>query len=265
MTRYKAIIEYDGADYCGMQKQKDCHGKTIQSVLEEAITKFANKKTTIDYSGRTDSGVHALGQVIHFDLEDDREEYKVLRGVNFYLVNKNVILKEVEKVNQDFHARFSAKSRVYIYRVLNSKTQSPLSKNRTFYYPYDININRMIEASKIFLGEKMDFSSFCSAESVDKVNTMKTINRIDIYKQFDVCKHYQMGSYKEWNSNEIIFEFEAKSFLHNMIRIMVGVLLNVGRGKINIEDVKRILLQKKRPDNCDTAPAHGLYFAKVNY
>ncbi len=260
MTRYKAIIEYDGTNYCGMQKQKDCEKKTIQSVLETAISKFADREIEIDYSGRTDSGVHALGQVIHFDLDDDRDEYKVLRGINFYLVDEDVVVKDVEKVEQDFHARFSAKSRVYIYRVLNSRVQSPLMRNRVFYYPYSVDIDRMIEATKILVGKKMDFSSFCSTESVNEANTMKTINRINIYRRSDgedvddlIC------------SDEIIFEFEAKSFLHNMIRIMVGVLLNVGRSKIDVDDVEKILLRKRRPDNCDTAPACGLYFAKVNY
>ena len=248
MQKYKAIVEYDGCNYCGMQKQKYVKN-TIQEVLEEAISKFANKRIEIDYSGRTDSGVHALGQVIHFSLEDNRNERNVLLGVNFYLHEENIVIKHVEKVEADFHSRFSAKTRRYLYRVFNSKVYSPLLKGRVFHYPYNVDVDKMQDVANNLCGKKMDFSAFCSAESVDNVNTFKTINKIEIKK----------------NADEIQFYFEAKSFLHNMIRILTGVLLEVGRGKIDVSDVKKILEQKHRPSNCQTAPACGLYFLKTLY
>ena len=249
MPRYKAIVEYDGTNYCGMQKQKDCNKKTIQGVLEEAISKFANKPIEIGFSGRTDAGVHAIGQVIHFDLPELRDEFKVLYGTNFYLVDEDIAVKNVVKVDDDFHARFSAKKRYYMYRVLNTEVYSPLLNGRVFFYHYNVDIKMMKKVAKMLVGKKMDFSAFCCKESVEKVNTFKTINKIGIKKVDD----------------EIRFYFEAKSFLHNMIRIIVGVLLEVGRGKITINDVKNIIKSKQRSDKCETAPACGLYFLETKY
>ena len=252
MQRYKAVIEYDGTNYHGMQKQKNVGLPTIQGALESAISRFANTKIEIDYSGRTDTGVHALGQVIHFDLECERTEKQVLRGVNFYLIKNeicDIVLKKVEKVANDFHARFSAQSRAYIYRVLNSEIASPLLANRVFFYPYKLDIDKMRAAAELLVGKKMDFASFCSAESVEKVNTMKTIMSIEIWKE----------------GEQILFKYEAKSFLHNMIRIITGILLEVGRGRLQPDDVLIILNAKKRPDKCETAPACGLYFLETKY
>ena len=248
MPRYKAIVEYCGTNYCGMQKQKDCQN-TIQEVLENAISKFANQKIEIDYSGRTDTGVHALGQVIHFDLPEERKEYNIIQGINFYLIDEEIVVISAKKVDSDFHSRFSAKMRCYKYIVLNRKMNSPLLKNRVFCYPYKIDIDKMIDASKILVGKKMDFAVFCKNESAEMVNTMKTINKIEIAN----------------NGDEIIFYFEAKSFLHNMIRILVGTLLAVGRGKISKEDVINMMNNKKRLDICETAPACGLYFLETKY
>ena len=248
MPRYKAIIEYCGTNYCGMQKQKDCKN-TIQEVLENAISKFANTKIEIDYSGRTDTGVHALGQVIHFDLPEERKEYNIVQGINFYLIDEDIVVLSVRKVDNNFHSRFSAKMRCYKYVVLNRKMTSPLLKDRVFCYPYEVDIEKIIEASKLLVGKKMDFSVFCKKESLENVNTLKTINKIDIIKDED----------------KIIFYFEAKSFLHNMIRILVGSLLAVGRGKIKKDALIEMMENKKRLDICETAPACGLYFLETKY
>ena len=258
MQKYKVIVEYNGTNYHGMQKQKDesdeknnekCNLKTIQGVLEEAISKFANEKIEVDYAGRTDAGVHAIGQVVHFTLPEERDEYKVVQGINFYLVGEDIVIKTAEKVDNDFHSRFSAKRRVYLYRVLNRKVHSPLLDGRVFHCPYALDIKAMRKVAKMFVGKKMDFASFCNKESVEKVNTMKTINSIKIKKV----------------GEEIHFIFEAKSFLHNMIRIMTGVLVEVGRGKIDKNYVMDMLKKKTRDDNCNTLPACGLYFLEVKY
>jgi len=248
MQKYKAVIEYDGTNYCGMQKQKFVKN-SIQEVLENAISKFANQNIKIDYSGRTDTGVHSLGQVIHFTLPEERNERNVLLGINFYLHEEDIIVKKVEKVDTDFHARFSAKTRCYLYRVLNRKMNSPLLKNRVYHYIYDVDIEKMQEVANFLCGKKMDFSSFCNVESAKNVNTMKTINKITIDR---------IGE-------EIHFYFEAKSFLHNMIRIMVGLLLEVGRGRIDKQGVEKILQQKRRSSKYTTAPACGLYFLETKY
>lgn len=252
MQRYKAIIEYDGSNYHGMQKQKNASLPTIQAALEGAISQFANTKIEIDYSGRTDTGVHALGQIIHFDLDCERTEKQVLRGINFYLIKSgifDIVIKKVENVTDNFHARFSAKSRLYLYRVLNSEVASPLLANRVFFYPYKLDIDKMRTAAALLVSKKMDFASFCSAESVENVNTMKTIMSIEIWRE---CE-------------QVVFKYEAKSFLHNMIRIMTGVLLEVGRGRLKPDDVLTILAAKKRPDKCETAPSCGLYFLETKY
>ena len=248
MPRYKAIIEYCGTKYCGMQRQKDC-SNTIQEVIEKAISKFANTKIEIDYSGRTDTGVHALGQVIHFDLPEERKEYNIVQGINFYLIDEDIVVLSVRKVDNDFHSRFSAKMRCYKYIVLNRKMTSPLLKDRVFCYPYEVDIKKIIEASSELVGKKMDFSVFCKKESLENVNTLKTINKIEIKRE----------------GEKIIFYFEAKSFLHNMIRILVGSLLAVGRGKITKDDLLKMIEQKNRLDICETAPACGLYFLETRY
>lgn len=254
MQKYKVIVEYNGTNYHGMQKQKDENNgksdlKTIQGVLEDAISKFANEKIEIDYAGRTDAGVHAIGQVVHFTLPEVREEYKVVQGINFYLVGEEIVVKSAEKVDDNFHARFSAKRRIYLYRVLNRRVYSPLLGDRVFHCPYPLDVRAMRKVAKVFVGKKMDFASFCNKESVEKVNTMKTINSIKIKKV----------------GEEIHFIFDAKSFLHNMIRIMTGVLVEVGRGKIDKKYVMEMLKRKIRDDNCNTLPAYGLYFLEVKY
>lgn len=249
--KYMAIVEYDGTNYHGMQAQTDetqQDQKTIQGELENALTKFANHKIEIDYAGRTDAGVHALGQVIHFTLPEERQEEKVLMGINFYLHEEQIVVSKVKKVNESFHSRFSAKSRVYRYIVLNRKVRSPIFEGRVWHYPYDINIEKMQQASKLIVGKKMDFASFCNKETGPKVDTNKTIMRIEIRK---------LGE-------QIFFEFEAKSFLHNMIRILVGVLLEIGREKLKPEDILKIIETKQRP-NITTAPSCGLYFLGVKY
>ena len=165
MQKYKVIVEYNGTNYHGMQKQKDenyenSNFKTIQGVLEDAISKFANEKIEIDYAGRTDAGVHAIGQVVHFTLPEERDEYKVVQGINFYLVGEDIVVKSARKVDNTFHSRFSAKRRVYLYRVLNRKVHSPLLDGRVFHCPYALDIKAMRKVAKVFVGKKMDFASF---------------------------------------------------------------------------------------------------------
>lgn len=245
--RYKITVEYDGTNLVGWQKQKE--GPSAQEYLEKAIEGFSHLKVEVFCAGRTDAGVHALAQVAHFDLETNLNEFKLREGMNAWLrdLEAPVVVIDVEKAPDDFHARFSAKGRGYIYRILNRRAPSPLLKNRVWNYSFPLDIEAMREGAKFLLGHH-DFSSFrgsgCQAKS-----PLKTLDKLDIYSRGD----------------EIIFEIEARSFLYHQVRNMVGTLVQVGRGKISPEEVKTILEAKDRTKASISAPACGLYLNKVRY
>jgi len=253
--RYKITVEYDGTNLLGWQYQPD--GDSAQGFLEYALCKFAGKYlandikagSVIQGAGRTDAGVHALAQVAHFDLDCDIEDWKIREAFNANLrdVSAPVSVLEVEKVDENFHARFSAKGRGYIYRILNRRAPSVILKDRVWWVPFSLNIERMQQASKFLLG-KHDFTSFRAAACQAK-SPVKTLDKLDIVK----------------NGDEIIFNVEAKSFLHHQVRNFVGTLKMVGDGHLSVEDVKRILEAKERRQAGITAPAMGLYLNKVWY
>ena len=245
--RYKITVEYDGTNLVGWQKQKE--GPSAQEYLERAVEGFSHQKVEVFCAGRTDAGVHALAQVAHFDLDTNLNEYKIREGINAWLrdLDAPVVVIEVEKTNADFHARFSAQKRGYIYRILNRRAPSPLLKNRVWCYSFPLDIEKMREGAAFLLGHH-DFSSFrgsgCQAKS-----PIKTLDKLDIYTQ----------------GEEIIFELEARSFLYHQVRNMVGTLVLVGRGKLRPEDIKTILEAKNRTKAGISAPACGLYLNKVEY
>lgn len=245
--RFKIIVEYDGTDLVGWQKQSE--GPSAQEFLEKAIEGFSHQKVDVFCAGRTDAGVHALAQVAHFDLDTSLNEFKIREGINAWLrdLEAPVAVVEVEKVSDDFHARFSALGRGYIYRVLNRRAPSPLLKNRVWCCSFPLNVEAMRNAAKYLLGNH-DFSSFrgsgCQAKS-----PIKTLDKLEISQ----------------NGEEIIFEVEARSFLYHQVRNMVGTLVQVGRGKLKPEDIKTILEAKDRKKAGISAPACGLYLNKVRY
>lgn len=253
--RYKIVVEYDGTDLLGWQFQPD--GDSAQGFLESALRCFAAKYLAADVpdgsivqgAGRTDAGVHALAQVAHFDMDLDMEEWKLREAMNANLRNLNapVSVLSVEKVGDDFHARFSAKGRGYIYRLLNRRAPSVIEKNRVWWVPFPLDVEKMREASKCLLG-KHDFTSFRAAACQAK-SPVKTLDKLDIAQQGD----------------EIWFEVEARSFLHHQVRNFVGTLKMVGDGHFEVEDVQRILAAKDRTKAGVTAPACGLYLNKVWY
>lgn len=273
MTRYKITIEYDGTAYNGWQRQKDA--SSVQSAIESAIASFCQQDVVLFCSGRTDSGVHAVGQVAHFDLEGDFDPYKVMTGINNYLREQclkkirgisnalrespyvleklayipiqDIIILDCETVNNSFHARFSAKKRFYKYRILNRKRPSALRYNRVWHVYEDLNLEKMQKASKLLIGTH-DFSSFRDSDCQAK-SPIKTIDEATLYKQDD----------------EIIFEISGKSFLHHMVRNIIGTLKMVGNGKISVADFGRILKAKDRTKAGVTAPASGLCFMNVGY
>lgn len=246
MPRYKITIEYDGSNYAGWQKQPD--EKTIQEVIENALKKAFRNNIEIFASGRTDSGVHALGQVAHFDFDKKLSEFAMMMAINQNInFDEEVIITKCQIVSDDFHSRFGACERFYQYKILNRRARPILEKNRVWHVPQDLDIKKMQEASKYLLG-KHDFSSFRDSECQTR-SPIRTINKIEIEKINDL----------------IIFEISAKSFLHHMVRNIIGTLYLAGRYKIKPEEIKDILKAKDRTVSGPNAPARGLYFLKVDY
>ncbi len=244
MNNYKITIEYDGTNFVGWQRQEN--GSSIQQLIEEAIEKLINNKTTIFGAGRTDSGVHAKGQVASFELEKNLDTDIIRDGLNHYLRPHPIAILSAEKVNSDFNARFSAKLRWYEYKVINRRPPLTLDSNRIWCVHKNINVDKIIEQSEYFLG-KHDLSAFRSINCQSK-SAIKSINSIDVKK----------------NEEEINFIISAKSFLHSQVRIMVGTLIDIGLDKIS-RSVSEIISSKKRKYAGVTAPSHGLYLAKVDY
>ncbi len=206
-------------------------------------------KIVVYGAGRTDAGVHALTQVAHFDIKEDMEDWKLREAMNARLrdMKAPVCVISVEKVGQDFHARFSAKGRGYLYRILNRRAPAVLEKNRVWWVPVPLDVEKMREGAKYLLGHH-DFSSFRAAACQAK-SPIKTLDKLDI----------------EVFGEEIRFIVEARSFLHHQVRNMVGTLKMVGDGHLQPDDVKRILEAKDRKAAGPTAPACGLYLSKVVY
>ncbi|MFC1659369.1 tRNA pseudouridine(38-40) synthase TruA [Pseudomonadota bacterium] len=279
--RYKITIEYDGTTFYGWQKQKK--HKSIQEQIEKAIFSFSHQKVEVTGSGRTDAGVHAFGQVAHFDLEKELEEHKVLMGINYYLKKfaieeknkwmnllkiavaeidkKNIFIRDefniqpvsitfCKKVSNNFDARLSAKKRYYKYLILNRKEPTSLYQKRVWHVWEQLDVEKMKKGAKYLIG-KHDFSSFRDSECQSK-SPVKTLDEIKIYRD-------------KINGQIIIFEFSARSFMHHMVRNIVGTLIEVGSGKIYPKEIKNILEGKNRCLAGQTAPAEGLYFMKVIY
>lgn len=245
--RYKITVEYDGTNLVGWQKQQA--GSSVQEFLERAIEGFSHQKTEVFAAGRTDAGVHALGQVAHFDLDLDLSEYKMQESLNALLreLQAPVGIIKTEKVGEDFHARFSAKGRGYIYRILNRRGPSPLLINRVWLVTYQLDVEAMRRGAQYLLGHH-DFSSF-RGSGCQALSPLKTLDKLDIDKIGD----------------EIIFTVEARSFIYHQVRNMVGTLMQVGNGKLQPDDVKRILEACDRTKAGISAPAYGLYLNKVMY
>ena len=243
MTRYKVILEYDGTDLIGWQE--NAQGPSVQSLLKDAIEKFCGARPDIVGAGRTDAGVHAVGMTAHFDLDNDTDANTVMRAVNFYLNNAPVSVLDCEIVSDDFNARFSCVARHYKYVVLNRSAKPVLNKNRVWWVPRKLDIEKMQIAAKQLIG-KHDFTSFRASQCQAK-SPIKTL---------DSCRIEQIG-------DNVIFEFSARSFLHHQVRNMVGTLVEIGLG--TEYDINAVLNAKNRSAAGVTAPASGLYFIAADY
>lgn len=245
MSRWRITVEYDGGPFVGWQRQDN--GPSVQEAIEQAITGFCGEEVQVTGAGRTDSGVHALAQVAHFDLAREASADTVRDAINFHLKPRPVAVLDALPVAADFHARFSALGRSYRYRIVNRRTPLTLEAGRAWQVAVPLDAVAMGEAAEALVG-RHDFTSFraaqCQADS-----PVKTLDEITVARDADL----------------ITFDVRARSFLHNQVRIMVGTLRRVGEGKWEPGEVARALGARDRAAAGPTAPACGLYLAAVRY
>ena len=242
--RIAMAVEYDGTNYVGWQMQDN--GLSVQAVVEEALTKVANHEVRVTCAGRTDTGVHALGQVVHFDTQAQREERSWVYGVNTHLPN-DVAAVWAKPVDDDFHARFSAKQRAYRYVILNRPIRPTFLANRVAWDYRSLDASRMAEAAQFLVG-KHDFSAYRAAGCQSKT-AVRRVDSIEIRRNRDV----------------IIIDIVANAFLHHMVRNVAGVLMAIGSGEQAVEWSRQVLESKDRTQAGVTAPPHGLYLVDVDY
>lgn len=251
MTRnIKLTIEYDGTDFQGWQIQSNC--RTVQGSIEDALKIIFKKKIRLYGSGRTDSGVHAIGQVANFKVRTSMDIDEITNALNGNLP-KDIAVIKTEEVAKDFHSQYSAKIKTYRYTILYRKTRCAQQKNFCLHYPNSLNISAMRKEAKNLLG-KNDFKSFQASDPSKrsknlKENTVRTISNISIKKKSDL----------------ITIEVTANGFLYKMVRNIVGTLLEVGRGKLERGSIRKILAKKDRNCAAYTAKAHGLTLVNVKY
>ncbi len=243
-----------GKDYFGWQRQIDV--PSIQQAIEEAIHRFSGQEVRIYTAGRTDAGVHARGQVAHVDFAEfsrPMDEYSILKAINAHLRPQPISIIKVEKVADDFHARFDAANKLYRYRIVNRSGFLALERGLVWHVGKTLDVRAMQEGAKYLLG-KHDFTTFRDSECQAK-SPVKTLDRLDVVtRDYDGC-----------GGREILFETEGKSFLHHQVRNMVGTLSLVGLGKWKPEDVKSALEEKDRTKGGPTAPSDGLYMIRIDY
>lgn len=239
-----ACIEYKGTAYCGWQRQQ--HAPSVQEEVEKALSKIANTPIAIRCAGRTDTGVHGIGQVIHFETNVERNPQGWLRGTNTHLPY-DITLRWLRPINEDFHARFSALSRHYRYIILNRDSRSALLHQQVYWHRPKLDAEKMQSAAQALLG-KHDFTSF-RATACQAPHPNRDVQKIDIKREGDF----------------IYIDIQANAFLHHMVRNIVGSLLVIGQNKQNTDWLAELLKQKNRALAAATAPACGLYFIAVDY
>lgn len=245
MPRYRLTLEYDGRPYCGFQAQDGL--PSVQGAVEAAVLAFSGETLRLHAAGRTDSGVHALGQVVHIDLSRDWPAQTVANALNAHLRDEAIAVLDAAVVPDDWHARFSATGRRYLYRILNRPGPPALDKGRVWHLRRPLDAGAMHAAAQHLVGHH-DFTTFrdlgCQAKS-----PLKTLDLARVRREAD----------------EVVLEFAARSFLHRQVRSMAGTLAEVGLGRWTARDVRRALEAKDRAACGPVAPAHGLYLAGVSY
>ena len=245
MPRYKLTLEYDGTPFVGWQAQDK--GISVQGVLTDAIAAFAGERAAVAGAGRTDTGVHALGQVAHVDLAKDWDTDTVRDAINFHLRPHPVAVLTAEQAAPDFDARFSATKRHYLYRIVNRRPDLTLEQNRVFRVPRALDDDAMNAAAQRLIG-RHDFTTFRSTECQAK-SPVKTLDRLDVARYGD----------------ELRIRASARSFLQHQVRSMVGSLIHVGEGKWSADDLAAALAARDRAACGQVAPPQGLYLVRVDY
>lgn len=251
MPRYRLLIEYDGRPYCGWQRQPD--QPSVQAAVEAALSKLCGgQPVAVQCAGRTDTGVHATGQVAHADLPRAFGSRNLVLGTNVHLHGESVVILAAEEVPETFNARFSATGRAYVYRIINRTARLALDDGRAWHVPEPLDARAMHDAAQALLGTH-DFTSFRATECQAK-SPVKTLER------FDATAHPLPGG-----GQEIRLHLESRSFLHHQVRNMVGSLRLVGNGKWRTEDLVAALDARDRRKGGETAAPDGLYLIQVNY
>ncbi|MDB5506197.1 MAG: pseudouridine synthase [Devosia sp.] len=245
MPRYRLTLEYDGTGFYGWQRQVD--RPSIQQAVEEAFARFCTGNPSVQAAGRTDAGVHALGQVIHVDLNRDWEPFRIFEAFNFHLRPLAIAATSCERVDDRFEARFSAKGRHYLYRILSRRGRPALDAHRVWHVPLPLDAEAMHDAAQLALGTH-DFTTFRDANCQAK-SPLKTLDRLDVSRVGD----------------EIYLRAEARSFLHHQVRSLVGSLKLVGEGKWQPADFGAALAARDRTRCGAMAPPDGLYLERVIY
>ena len=245
MRNIKLIIEYDGKGFNGWQKQPD--KLNIQGEIEKAIEEITGEKVDLTASGRTDAGVHSLGQTANFKTESKIPIEKFAKAINSKL-KKSVVIKSAEEVDERFHSRYSVKSKTYRYIINNSENGTAIYRGLEYHVPMKLDYEKMNEAIKYFIGEH-DFKAF-KASGTSSKSSVRTIYEAKVYKRED---------------GRICIELTGNGFLYNMVRIISGTLVEVGLGKIKPEEITQIINDGKRENAGKTLPPYGLFLVKVEY
>jgi tRNA pseudouridine38-40 synthase len=245
MPRYKAVVEYNGTGFEGWQSQPN--GNTIQQLIEKSFLDIQLDKIKIFGSGRTDSGVHALGQVFHFDHEQELDCKKTLLGLNHFLKKKNISILSLDTTNNNFDSRRDAKMRTYSYRILNRIASPAILENQVWHVTKNLDFKLMKQAADIFLGSH-DFTTF-RASSCEAASPIREIIYSDLKK----------------NNDQIFYKVKSRSFLQHQVRSMVGAIKLVGENKWTLQDLEQALKSKDRNNCAPPAPSCGLYLECVDY
>lgn len=245
MTRYRLTLEYDGTDFVGWQRQDN--GTGVQAVLEEAVLRFSGENAVVQGAGRTDAGVHATGQVAHVDIAKDAPAETVRDALNHHVRPHPIAVVDAAVADDDFHARFSATGRAYIYRIFNRRPPPVLARRYVWWVASPLDADAMHDAAQAFVGHH-DFTTFRATEC-QAASPMKTLDKLEVRRAGD----------------EIHVAAEARSFLHHQVRNFVGTLKLVGEGKWRRANVERALAARDRAAGGPTAPPEGLCLTRVDY
>jgi tRNA pseudouridine38-40 synthase len=244
MKNIKLLLEYDGTNYVGWQKQPK--GETVQKKVEDAIYRLTDKRVEVIGCSRTDSKVHAKGYVCNFKTDSNIPVEKFREALN-HILPEDISVINSSQVDDDFHSRYNSKGKMYCYTILNTAVRMPICRNFSYHYKKNLNIEKMNDGAKFFIGTH-DFEAFRNVGSSVKTTT-RTISKVDIVKDENYIKVY----------------IAADGFLYNMVRIIIGTLIDVGNDKIKSEDIPKIILSKERKKAGKTCPPQGLCLIEVYY